>query len=392
MSFVPRQLLICKSKTSLRRAGEHSGRRPATDHGGHVCDGWVSWYRWAMMGLLAMLVSLVLQPATVVADSDSELSRATWDIPGQDAIQQQLVSWLADTGAGDDLAEQVRTLWSETVPISERLLLLSESFALVDEDARELAEFCRRSKSSTALPSFRVLEDDQKLPFQRNNLRLLYARWLAQYQLYNEALEQIETLQPADVVSPAELLFYQGIAYHRLLKKDQCVPVVERLLERESSLPRRFRTLAKLMRVDIEALEIDSLDEVSRLMDSIRVRLGHGRAGKRVRDEEESVITKLDKLIKKMEDQAAKSSAASAAGQAGDTKSPSDPMQDSMPGGPKGPGNVDAKDIGKQSGWGDLPPKERERALQQLGKDFPSHYRDVIVEYFRKLSREGAEP
>ncbi len=42
--------------------------------------------------------------------------------------------------------------------------------------------------------------------------------------------------------------------------------------------------------------------------------------------------------------------------------------------------------------WGNLPPKEREEALQQLGKDLPSHYRDVIEEYFRKLARDGVQP
>ena len=238
--------------------------------------------------------------------------------------------------------------------------------------------------------TFQVLSDAQKSPFEQNNLRLLYARWLAQYQFYNESLEQIGSLQPADVIAPSALLFYQSVAYHRLLQKDECLPVVERLLERESSLPRRFATLAKLIRVDIEPLEADSLDEVSRLMDNIHVRLGHGRAGQRVRSEEEDVITKLDKMIKKMEDQA-QSAAAAAMGQAGDGSRSSNPMPDSMPGGTKGPGNIDAKDIGNRAGWGDLPPQERQQALQQLGREFPSHYRDVIEEYFRKLAREGAE-
>ena len=48
------------------------------------------------------------------------------------------------------------------------------------------------------------------------------------------------------------------------------------------------------------------------------------------------------------------------------------------------------KDIGHKSGWGDLPPKEREEALQQMGRDFPAHYRDAIEEYFRKLATEPA--
>ena len=46
------------------------------------------------------------------------------------------------------------------------------------------------------------------------------------------------------------------------------------------------------------------------------------------------------------------------------------------------------RNIGNKSGWGDLPPKEREEAMQQIGRDFPSHYRDVIEQYFRRLAAE----
>jgi hypothetical protein len=35
-----------------------------------------------------------------------------------------------------------------------------------------------------------------------------------------------------------------------------------------------------------------------------------------------------------------------------------------------------------------LPPKEREEAMQEIGRDFPAHYREVIEEYFRELARE----
>lgn len=46
------------------------------------------------------------------------------------------------------------------------------------------------------------------------------------------------------------------------------------------------------------------------------------------------------------------------------------------------------KKFGNQDEWGDLPPKQREEAVQQIGRDFPSHYRDVIEQYFRRLAAE----
>jgi hypothetical protein len=67
---------------------------------------------------------------------------------------------------------------------------------------------------------------------------------------------------------------------------------------------------------------------------------------------------------------------------------PTMPAPDSRILGGKGEGKVDSKPLGNQSGWGDLPPKERQEALQQIGKEYPAHYRDLIEQYFRKLATE----
>jgi lipopolysaccharide biosynthesis regulator YciM len=64
-------------------------------------------------------------------------------------------------------------------------------------------------------------------------------------------------------------------------------------------------------------------------------------------------------------------------------------MQDSRIAGAQGAGDVNHRKLGNTSGWGDLPAKQREEALQQIGKDFPSHYRDAIEQYFRKLASEN---
>ena len=36
--------------------------------------------------------------------------------------------------------------------------------------------------------------------------------------------------------------------------------------------------------------------------------------------------------------------------------------------------------------WGKLPDKERARAMQELTRDMPPKYREVIESYFRKLA------
>jgi len=56
-----------------------------------------------------------------------------------------------------------------------------------------------------------------------------------------------------------------------------------------------------------------------------------------------------------------------------------------------GPGSVDMKKVeqlAKQ--WGKLPAKEREANIMGLVRDMDPRYRDVIQEYFRRVSGQGS--
>ena len=340
-------------------------------------------------GLIAIAV-LTLVSARVDADNDLE-KRASWSSPTAADVKAQVETWLKTQQINEVTQIKIDSLWpAEGLPTEPAQLLdqATATIALLNPAAHKLVLHCDSDNASLILPVFTVLEDKDLAPWALNNLRLLYARWLVQQRRYDEALEQIETIKPADVIDPASLLFYQSACYHRLLKKDQCLPLISKLLENKDTISNRYQTLARLMQADLEPLKTDSLDEVARLMDDIQRRLDLARAGKRVRQEEDDVIAKLDKMIEELEQQQ-QQSGGGGAGQGGNN--PSSPAQDSAPLGGSGPGNVDPKSIGNASGWGNLPPKEREKALQQISKGLPAHYREVIEEYFRKLARDGSD-
>jgi len=66
-------------------------------------------------------------------------------------------------------------------------------------------------------------------------------------------------------------------------------------------------------------------------------------------------------------------------------------MQDSNIATNSGPGQIDAKkikDLAEQ--WGKLPPKDREASMRELTQGMPERYREVIKEYFRRLSQQEA--
>jgi hypothetical protein len=341
--------------------------------------------RIVAMGLLAVAGGLVLQGRATGQDDLAQ--RASWSTPTAEQVKARIDAWLAGQELDELTRAKLDALWPATGAVEGGDGLLEQTattIALIHEPSRPLVELCQQPRNSVPLPAFEFLADEKTPEFVRNNMRLLYGRWLAQNDLYDEAIEQLQGLDADQVVAPDSLLFYLSAGYHRLLDKEKCLPTLSRLLEREDQIPVRFRTVAQLMAADLAPLKTDTLDEVARLMDDIRRRLDLGRAGARVRKQEDDVIAKLDKMIEELEKQQK-----GGGGGGGGSLNPSSPAPDSAPLGGKGPGNVDQKNIGSGADWGNLPPKQRQEALQQISRDLPAHYREVIEEYFRKLARDG---
>jgi hypothetical protein len=275
-------------------------------------------------------------------------------------------------------------------PGPESLERIVAAVALVDEPVAALRARCQGRWRPGAPVDWTWLDEPVRPEWLRADLKLFVGRWAAQERLYDESLAQIGKLDPQQVSDPASLLFYQAVGFHRLLDREAGAQAVERLLERESELPQRFVAVARLLRDDFHALEEESLDHISRRMNDIERRLDLGRAGPVVRKIEDGVIESLDKLIKQEEDKQKQQAAAMAAGGGGSRPSgPSNPAQDSLPMDGKGPGEVTKRKVGSGSGWGNLDPKQREEALQQIGQDFPAHYREVIEQYFRNLATQA---
>lgn len=344
-----------------------------------------------ILGLTLFLAAALSISATSVQvqGQDEFEKRSTWSPPAAAQVRGELETWLATQSLEENAKQRIAAIWNPAVEVEGPELLdrVVETVAIALPAARQWVEDVRSDKVDESALKSPLITDEKSPGVVRDNLRLYLGQSWTQRAFYDEALEAFGALEPNQVADPASLLFYQSVCLHRLLQKDKCLPILSRLMENEAAIPRRYVTLARLMDADLRPLKPDSLDEIARMMDDIHRRLDLGRAGKRVRKEEDDVIAKLDKMIEEMEEQL-KQQQQQASGQGGGS-SPSSPKQDSSPGGVKGPGNVDPKNIGGRSGWGDLPPKDRQEVLQQIGKDLPAHYRETIEAYFRKLARDG---
>lgn len=336
--------------------------------------------------VLSVAISASSAARADVPPDDADFRRAaSWASQTAQSVEDALFAWLERTQSTDEVRRRARLAWDQAIGNDDLLFALISAAAEAHPLARDLYERTTQSITSASLPNPQWREDSSLDPFLRDNLRLFVGRFLVHTAQHEEALSYLRELDPGDVVDPAGLLFYRAVAGHQLLKRDEAIESLSALLEREDELPRRYATLAPRMLKDLESLEDDSLDHISRRMGDIRRRLDFGHAGPKVRLLEDGVIASLDKLIEEIEQQQQNAQQAAASGQSGGSRS-SSPAEDSFPLGGKGPGRVAKKDLGDGRGWGSLDPKEREDVLQQIGQDFPAHYREVIQEYFRKMA------
>ena len=264
--------------------------------------------------ILAALVAVAWLSVGAVAaraedDSDEFTKDPTWSAPTAKAVRADVVKWLdqSKTDGKIDAAKRdaiVKTLWPEssTGPAANELLeRVVKSIAQVEPRSKDLLELCSKPHEIKTQPSFPILTDEKTPALVRNNLRLWYGRGLDQEKLYDEALEQLSTLKTTDVVDPASLLFYQGVAYHWLLKKEPGLDAIGKLLERKKEIPRRYAQMAILMQADLSGLKPETLDHIDRRMHDVERVLDLARAGKKVRKEEDGIIASLDKLIEEKE-------------------------------------------------------------------------------------------
>jgi hypothetical protein len=293
-----------------------------------------------------------------------------------DEVRAQVTARLR-LGESADAAAALEMLWSNPPAFAaDPVDAVAQSAALFDDRAAALVRLGSGLTDPWHVAPQPWLYEASLDPWIRDQLRLYFGRWLARRKMYDAALEMLAGLEPEDVVDPASLLFYQGAAYHHQLRKTAGLRALDRLLNDVADCPQRFEVVAGLMREDLKKLEDETLDHIARRMDDVHRRLDIGDGGRRTRRIEDGIVDSLDKIIEELEKQQQQGGGGGGGGQS------SSPMQDSRIAKQKGPGNTDRKDLGKKSEWGDLPVETREQIKQQLGKDLPAHYYDLIQQYF----------
>lgn len=364
----------------------------------------------ARLVFAALPLVLAVNPRAGAVPAGDEFAREpSWTPPPVAAVRSEALAWLADRVTDDPAAvvivERGRAAWDARAAAAGFDLLdaVMETLALGEPRIAEVWE----AAGGPALATAASVGDDPTLPtdepwlddpavagFERDAVRLWLGRQLVRHERFDEALPLLAGLDVATVVDPAALLFHRAACLHWMLEREEAIDTVDQLLERAADIPVRYERVARLLRADMAALEDESLDHVARRMRDITRRLGLGRAGADTRRVQNGVIASLDRMIKDLEDQQQQQQqdqrqSAGGGGGGGGQGGAGAPLDESRLAGGRGPGEVKNRDIGSGDGWGNLPPHAREESLQQIGREFPPHYRDAIEQYFKRLATGG---
>lgn len=351
-----------------------------------------------------MLASLAFSPASraqdvpetkpAAAPADGADANATknasedlYAAPAAADVRSKAIEWVAGQGVTDKAVLQaVGEIWAigeERIPARRLLTKTVQTFALVDEPTRDFLGECNLAEVQLLPPDAGLLDREGLDPFYMNNLRLFYARYLSQRQMYDEAVAQFGQIDPHKVVDPATYFFFKAVCEHQLLLKTEGLASINTLLKNTEEVPGSYTQVATLMQFELQNLREGTLDEISGLMRDVGRQLNHARAGRRVQKREDEIVAKLDELIEKLEQQSGGGGGSGDGAGKGQNQS-SSPAGDSRIMGQTAPGNVDKKNFAQQAGWGALPAKQEAKAKQMIARQFPPHYRQAVEEYFKK--------
>lgn len=312
--------------------------------------------------------------------------------PSADVVRTRTLEWAAERAPTDkNLLEDLGKLWGlhDESPTAEQLFELTiRSFCLVDPETNAFVQACGLSRPALLAPEARLLDKSEAGQFYRANVGFFFGRYLVQRQMFEEGLAVLEQIPVAEVVDPASLLFHKAVCQHHLLQKAEGMATIDQLLKGTEGVPVRYATIAALMQYDLEGLQENSIDEISRKMSDVERRLNLGRTGQKVQKREDEIIATLDEIIKKIEDQ----QGGGGGGAGGQSNQSSAPASDSVVKGSTAPGKVDPKKFEKGGEWGGLPPKARAKAKDLIAREFPAHYRAAIEEFTRKGANRAASP
>lgn len=273
---------------------------------------------------------------------------------------------------------EIDDLWNSPRSSTEAVAL---SLSACHQPTRELLRSVESLDGTTTGPIPPILLDDTIDPFLRSNLGLWIAQRLIRREMLDEAMAVLDVVSSQEVAEPADYHLHVALCAYHLSNTLRTIQSLD-ALSGIANVPRRYLVVARLIKDSLQNSEPGSLESIARHMKDIGRRLELGRSDQRIAEMEVDVIEQLDVLIDDLERRKQVEQE-----QSSNTMKPSNPNQDDQAATVMGKGDVAPHRLNDRRSWGNLPAKERERALQEIGRDMPGPYRGAVQQYFRRLAK-----
>ena len=358
---------------------------------------------------LALSAAVLCGGSVFAADSKSPpkevASFGTLSSPTTEVAKANAVAWLKSVGKTDAATmKKVEDLWASDRSILDKV---ADTLSLGDEKAAKLLAEARDVNAAAPTDTPALLKDTKLPIFYRANLTLAYAKALSNRRIYEETLDALMQVKGEQVVDPSAYFFHRAVAEYSLMLQRAADESITRLLDDVGDTPERYKMVSMLMHFDMLTWQDKDLGWIARKMDNIQRRLDLTRGGQQTQKMQKEVLVRLDEMIKEKENQQKQQGQGQGppnggncpgGGPPGSPGAPSGsmpngtPASDSaLPSGQKD-GIVDAKKVKELAdNWGNLPEKERAKAMLELTRGLDPKYRDAIETYIKEISRRSVE-
>jgi hypothetical protein len=321
--------------------------------------------------------------------------------PEADAVKAMAQDWLKSAGKTDAASlKSFDAIWGTDRSVLDKV---ADTFALGNPDAASLLAEARDPDAAAPIDIPEIFRDKKQPEFFRANLALAYAKALSNRKVYEEALEMLRMVKAEQVVDPATFFFHKAVAAHSLMLQPEATDSIARLLDDVTDSPERYKMVSVLMAFDMVTWQDKDLGWIARKMDNIQRRLELNRGGKATQKIQKEVLVRLDEMIKEKENQQKQGQPNGGNCPGGGTKPgnpgpasgnrPSNPAgETALPSG-EGKGIADMKEkVAKiVDQWGNLPEKERAKAMLELTRTLDPKYKDAVEIYLKELQKRSGD-
>jgi hypothetical protein len=248
------------------------------------------------------LAALFVAPALAHTEPPTSEAFGVIKAPSFAQAKAQAFAWLNAVKADADTLRRAEEVWK---PAADKSLLerTAETLLLGDADARDLIAKLRQRTGPAPAVVPELLKDESRPAYYRANLGLYFAKQLTDRRAHEEALEVLKATRPEQVIDPAAYYFFKAVCENKLLKKQEAIASIDRLLNSVADVPERYAVVAVLMKYDMQNWKDDDLGDIARRMEEIEGRLDNAKGGPKTQEKQDEVVKRLVAMIKKLEEE-----------------------------------------------------------------------------------------